>query len=407
MFLLPSAIGAIQQDPLRRIFKQASLDLQFAEKKSLVDATTGQNLVTFTRASSGTYVGSDGLIKTATTNEARFDHGPTTGESLGLLVEESRTNLLLRSEALNAAPWTANSGGSGTTITADYGIAPDGNATADLVTFNLQNGSREQAVTSIEGVTYTLSFYAKRISGNYNLQFLHFNSATGVSTNLAVTDSWKRYSVSFLGRTGGGTIVVGIRDNNASGWGSTLVWGAQLEAGAFPTSYIHTTTATVTRSADVASISGSNFSGWFNATEGTVFSGYKGVANIEGSSTRRVVEIGVSGAITNRMILGYNSTAFSRFFVVASSSTQADQSVSTTQGNQVSNAAAYKIDDFIIASNSVLSAGDTSGIVPTVSAMAIGNDFSSGSALSLNGTIRRLAYWPQRLPNETLQTVTQ
>jgi hypothetical protein len=42
-----------------------------------------------------------------------------------------------------------------------------------------------------------------------------------------------------------------------------------------------------------------------------------------------------------------------------------------------------------------------------VSAMAIGNDFSSGSALSLNGTIRRLAYWPQRLPNETLQTVTQ
>ena len=75
-----------------------SLDLRFAEDKSLVDATTGSNLVDFTRASSGTYVGSDGLIKTATTNEARFDHNPDTLESLGLLVEEERTNLLQRSE---------------------------------------------------------------------------------------------------------------------------------------------------------------------------------------------------------------------------------------------------------------------------------------------------------------------
>jgi len=60
-----------------------SLDLPFADNKSLVDATTGQNLVTFTRASSGTYVDSQGVIRTATTNEARFDHNPTTGRELG------------------------------------------------------------------------------------------------------------------------------------------------------------------------------------------------------------------------------------------------------------------------------------------------------------------------------------
>jgi hypothetical protein len=101
-----------------------SLDLPFADNKSLVDATTGANLVDFTRASSGTYVDSEGVIRTATTNlllrseefyiwgaqleqsttvgeyipttstinsAPRFDHDPTTGESLGLLVEEQRT----------------------------------------------------------------------------------------------------------------------------------------------------------------------------------------------------------------------------------------------------------------------------------------------------------------------------
>jgi hypothetical protein len=199
------------------LFNSASLDLPFAKTKSLVDATTGAQLVDFTRASSGTYVDSEGVIRTAT------------------------TNLLLRSEELGAAPWTANSGGSGTTITDDYGIAPNGNATADLVTFNIKNGSREQAFTSLDGVTYTLSFYAKRISGNYDLQFLHFNSATSVSTNLTVTDSWERYSVSFLGKFGGGTVIVGIRDNNDSGWGGVLVWGAQLEQSTTVGEYIPTT----------------------------------------------------------------------------------------------------------------------------------------------------------------------
>ena len=62
-----------------------TLDQRFAKDKSLVDKVSGQNLITFTRASSATYVGSDGLIKTAANNEARFDHDPTTGESLGLL----------------------------------------------------------------------------------------------------------------------------------------------------------------------------------------------------------------------------------------------------------------------------------------------------------------------------------
>ena len=75
-----------------------TLDLNFANNESLVDSVTGKNLVTHTRASSATYADGDGVIQSATTNTPRFDHNPATGESLGLLVEEARTNLLNRSD---------------------------------------------------------------------------------------------------------------------------------------------------------------------------------------------------------------------------------------------------------------------------------------------------------------------
>ena len=101
--------------------QRPALDLNFARQKRL------DSRVTFTRASTGTYVGSDGLIKTAASGEARFDHDPETGESLGLLVEESRTNLLRYSEEFNNAPWRKYN----TTVSSNTATAPDGTSTAD------------------------------------------------------------------------------------------------------------------------------------------------------------------------------------------------------------------------------------------------------------------------------------
>jgi len=90
-------------------YGRPTLDLNFAENKSLIDSVTGRNLITFSRSQSGkeaTYVGSDGLIKYAGADEARFDYDPTTGESLGLLIEEQRTNVLLNSGNLADPSWT-------------------------------------------------------------------------------------------------------------------------------------------------------------------------------------------------------------------------------------------------------------------------------------------------------------
>ena len=76
-----------------------TLNLDFAKTKVL------DPRITYTRASTATFVGSNGLIQTAASGAARFDHNPTTGESLGLLVEEARTNRVTYSEQFDNAGW--------------------------------------------------------------------------------------------------------------------------------------------------------------------------------------------------------------------------------------------------------------------------------------------------------------
>jgi hypothetical protein len=259
------------------IFNASSLDLQFARTKTL------DPRITFTRASSGTYVGADGLIKTATTNEARFDHNPTTGESLGLLVEESRTNLLVQSNGFDTT-WTNNN----SSETSASGTAPDGTNTAwelkDTSDVSFQPHSINQSVSFTSGTTYTFTVWMKAgtlTEGGMAVPSAAFgavlinrvNLSTGavISTSANSTtvvtpfaNGWYQIALTATA-TATASSSVQIRPMNGgttyigTGTGTVLIWGAQLEVGAFPTSYIPTTTATVTRSADVASITGANF----------------------------------------------------------------------------------------------------------------------------------------------------
>jgi hypothetical protein len=311
-----------------------SLDLRFAESKSLVDATTGQSLVTLTRASSGTYVGSDGLIKTATTNEARFDHNPTTGESLGLLVEEQRTNLLLNSATLST-----------------------------------------QSVT-VAAVAHTLSFYG---TGTVTL--------SGVSTAGPAVGSGAyptRTTLTFTPTAGSLTLTV-----------TGSVTSAQLEAGAFPTSYIPTTTATVTRSADVASITGANFSSWYNADQGTFAFDAKSI----GAGGAGVIGIGAgTGALykgytgVTRNMEWWNGTS------VMSTSNSIDWSV------QAKGAGAYASAERAISLNGGAVTTSATGL-PNGNSMRVGATYNGSG--SLNGTVNRITYWPTRLADGTLRTITQ
>ena len=394
-----------------------SLDLRFAENKSLVDATTGASLVTFTRASSGTYVGSDGLIKTAATNEARFDHNPTTGESLGLLVEEQRTNLFLQSNGFDTT-WANTS----STEAASAGTAPDGTNTAWLLTDNAANSNHNifQLITWAPA-TYTFSVYAKysthqwigvRIGGTFFGSWDIQNGAVGSATAGAsismksLPNGWYRLVLTATVSTSfPSNLIISLNNADATtlttytGTGTAvLLWGSQLEAGAFPTSYIPTTTATVTRSADVASITGANFSSWYRQDEGTVF------AEAGSPGNNNTIAALTDGSATNRILLDHGNNS-RRILVTVSGVAQASVNVSYVYGVIAKSVGVYKLDNFQLCLSGTLGTPDTSGTVPTATQLNIGSNGLGQT--QLGSTIKRLTYWPERLSNSTLQALTQ
>jgi hypothetical protein len=421
-----------------------SLDLRFADNKSLVDAVTGASLVTFTRASSGTYVDSAGVLQTAAIDVPRFDHNPTTGESLGLLVEEQRTNLLLRSEEFDNASW----GKSALTVTANSTTSPSQATTADKL---IENGTtnehyvRQTPVAYPTGATFSISIYVKsaertslrvRALDTVNSANGFFGSidtatgttggaATGTGTFTSATavnagNGWWRLTIIGIASSTSTSCILDVfllpgNANSASnyagnGTSGIHVWGAQLEVGAFPSSYIPTTTAAATRSADVASITGSNFSSWYNQTEGTLFAEWFGgpvatnkfpsvaaARQVSSNNSQNTIEIFQGPSLTNVRANG---------LVRVSSVDQMsrDSGDLTLVGTKVKAALGVRTNDFVFMANGLqIGAVDTLGTLPTVDTFNIG--FNSASE-QLNGTIKRITYWPQALPSR-LQTLTQ
>ena len=428
--VIPSLRAAIAVPPWAKnaLWRNAravpSLDLRFADSKSLVDAVTGASLVTFTRASSGTFVDSAGVLQTAAIDVPRFDHNPTTGESLGLLVEEQRTNLLVQSE--NFGTTWATSGllafGSGSTLNAL--AAPDGQTTADLITENTSNSQHNVNQTSTTTGAKRFSVFAKQGPGARLLRLIDFNATDGaqaetyfnLSTGAVVSgpgaiqalpNGWYRCSIQST-TTVTSTYYITLASNSSTfsytgdGTSGIYLWGAQLEAGAFPTSYIPTTTAAATRSADVASIGSSAFTSFYNQTEGTVFA--EGISNGTNGSGIFTLEDG-SAAEYIRMSVSFNLLNFT---VSKASGSQAEVFSTGTSfvfGSPFKGAGAYVLNNIGLSLNGGSAQVDTTADMPNAAnVLKIG---FGKYATYANGTIRRLVFWGQRLPNNVLQTLTQ
>jgi len=408
-------------DPLLDLNTQPSLDLQFATSKTLDDRVSGQNLITFSRSTTGTYVDSNGIIQTAAIDAPRFDHDPTTNASLGLLVEESRTNLLTHSEELDNAAWTNLFIG----VNDNSTTAPDGNLTADLLT----RSANQQVVYQISpgANTYVFSVYAKAGSSNfvtlgssvnYRGNAVTFNLSTGTPGNVVnyysgadasitvsnpiMTDvggGWWRCQINVNHTTGRAVhIEPGDLSNTAA---SAYLWGAQLEAGAFPTSYIPTSGSTVTRAADLASITGTNFSSWYNQSEGTMF--IRDKVNPSASYSMAWVLQNTTnlndGSVSNYLYTPSGS------WILDSRNTGVnfDLSQSNVPGTFVKRAAGLKNGDLALALNGSISTSQTGTITASTSLLYIGQRPPS---YFYNGHIARLTYYPYRLPDATLQEIT-
>jgi hypothetical protein len=373
------------------------------------------------------------VLLSSADNVARFDHNPVTGESLGLLIEESRTNLVLRSEEFNNASWSK----SNSSVTANVTVAPDGSLTADKLAENTADSthlviSSPIAVTS--GTLYTGTVYIKAAERSF--AFVVFGTGgspalgfSGVSVNLltgamsvgagaitslsstAVGNGWYRVSITASANsTGNSNFNVYTGFNNVwtnriytgDGYSGIYIWGAQVEAGSFSTSYIPTVAAQVTRSNDTAVMTGENFSNWFRADEGTLYTELQVTGYSSTSNPRLVALAGVNQATNKIEMFVAGASPNYRAVIRTNNVDQLLQNVVSASNLLDVNkwAIAYKTDDSVAFGRTV-NATDTSVTLPVITLLNFG---SSTSAVK---HIRKIAYYPKRLANAELQALTQ
>jgi len=391
-------------------------------------AKTFSQIVTFARSTTGTYVGSDGLVQTAAIDAPRFEYNSTTLTQLGLLVEEARTNLILQSESFDVTWSTANA-----LITPDSTTAPDGATTADLLTAVAAGTVLfSQPVTkAASAITYSSSLWVKVAPGSGSLSTFgmslddgtatnrgraNFNLTTG-SVNIAVnegtftnttaaitpyTDSWYRLSITTTTNTSTTIRVRNFYTATGAGVENAYLWGAQLEAGNSTTSYLVTTTAAVTRAADLAAIN--TLSPWFNSAQGTLF------AQFEASANTYTAYVDISNGVTAQNSIHIdNDGGLMRSVYYSGSSPVATLSLGAigTVGAVNKVATSYAVNNFRASRNGGSIVADTAGALPVgLTQMNIGADPSGTAVNVINGHIQRITYYPRSMANYELQALT-
>jgi len=333
---------------------------------------------------------------------------------LGLLVEEARTNLVTYSE--DFSQWTAT----GVTVTKATITSPDGNESAYKLTSSGSGTQRIRSNTSATGAA-SHSIFAKKdtasflqlLDGGDGQHFVNFdleNGTVGTSGTKATgaieeyPSGWYRCTMITDGTANTTNVTVYITSSSSANYGvsttaveSFYIYGAQLEAGSFPTSYMKTSGNTASRSADVASIPVADFG--YNADEGTLFAELRAE---DTSSTTGHTFYSLKKDTSNYVRLDRYSAGFAlRVRDGGTYSVQAQipgGEPNTTDLHKVS--AAYKANDFAYVYNGGTVGTDTSGTIPD------GITTLHLSEGDFNGHIKKLMYIPRRLTNAQLVDLT-
>lgn len=367
------------------------------------------------------------VLQSAAANVARFDHDPITGESKGLLIEEQRTNLLTYSSEFANTVW----GGVATPYAvSNIVVAPDGTLSADTTVRNTTTTNEfpfRYATAQAVSTTYAASVFAKAGTSGNKLYMRNLAVDNGLTTGLvrfdlaagtvdltygstyagkatmtAVGNGWYRCAI--VGTTTASIATnyldIGITSSGTVGGtaGDFLyLWGAQLEAGSFATSYIPTTTSQVTRSADSASMTGTNFSSWYNPKEGTVY-GESSLLGRPSASTAGFFQVRVKG---NGLMAYQNTVGYLIAIYDDTNATSAADTNASAVGTPRKFATAFSSAGIIAAWSGVM--GSNAAYNGSFAA-ATGVDI--GTLGNWNGTIKRIAYYPKRLSNTELQGIT-
>jgi hypothetical protein len=312
-----------------------SLDLNFAGTKDL------DSRITYTRTGQATFIDANGAIQIVSANVPRFTHDPVTGASLGLLIEEARTNLIFNSGTLT--------------------------------------GNQSITVTAIP---YTVSF-----TGTGTIILEQVDGPMG-AVDLVGTGIGESNRVSLTFTPVAGQLIVRVEDGT--------VTNIQLEAGGNASSYIPTSGTAVTRSADSIQITGTNFSSWYNQIEGTIVV----------SASSRVSEISPSATVYS---IDNNTSANSISLVYSFGSSRVEGRVNTNNsseaniqysisGKTFTSAFSYKMNQFDLSVGGGNNSIDRAGNLTTLDRLRLG--FTATGDDALNGSIARLRYYRQALPNK-------
>jgi hypothetical protein len=377
----------------------------------------------------GDYVPTTSVINSA----PRFDHNPTTGESLGLLVEEARTNSIRNNTMVGAVAGTP---GTNPNLWA-YVTTQSNGLAVSVVGTGVENGINYidyrfngTTVASPLGVAFGIDA-ATAATGQTWTNSLYWKLAAGTTTGVSV------WQIGVIENTSGGAFVSGanyvqtapttaslitqrpLATRTLSGGATvgqvvhtvsftvtgnttmdfTLRLGMpQMEQGAFATSVIPTTSATATRAADVASITGTAFSSFYNQTEGSFF--------CSTFAPKGNVVFGTADTFDNTQYV--TVAASNNIFIRSGGSDQALLSAAVSSSANTNIAFGYALNSFAAVSNGGTISTDTAGNVPAAQIrLKLGTSpWDAGASNSLNGTIKRLTYWPVRLANPTLQSIT-
>lgn len=372
--------------------------------------------MTFSRASTATYRGADGLLHTAAVDEPRFQHDAL-GRPLGYLPEQYSKNDFLHSEDFANSYWFKDHA----TIVSRAGLAPDDSKTANKLVENADAGQEHEFRRSMSwtsGEVYTASIFVKAaertglrilmVNGFAADTIALFNIAKGTvhqvgagATSAEIENwggGWYRCTITATATaTASGPVAFELLDSafnvNYAGDGVSglLVWGAMVEQGT-GSSYVKSVDTTGTREPDQLSVEGAEFSGWFNADQGTVLLDFiEPVAAHEGRVTM------TDAAGQNRYI--FRRAIFAQFQFYTSGGGVFDGSVTadgSVPGSRAKAVMSYETNRLSISAKGAQGTVDTSYTKPS------GVDrlhFYGIATNQMNAPIARFAYWNTALPD--------
>jgi hypothetical protein len=376
--------------------------------------------ITFARSgATATRINASGYVETVAADTARFDYNPVTLACRGLLLEGSAQNVLTYSEAFNTGWPTKNN----VTVALAAVNNPANGATVDAL---VENGSfavhQISRVFTLSNVPHTFSTFLKK--GFRNWAFIGATNTTGVGAYFDLQNGivgsvnagfsakievaplgFYRCSITFTAfAPTGWTLIIGGASGDggrsyagSNGSEALYLYGAQLEAGAFATSYIPTTSAALTRNADVATMTGTNFSGFWRSGPGSIL--VRALPSTV-SGTRPLVQM--DDATADNIIALRGNTTNPELYIRAGGADQATIDAGTISAAAYRLAGAWQAGSAAASLNSGLAVNGAPASIPAATQMRLGSDGTN----YLNGHLQAVQYWPLRLSNASLQNAS-